>query len=276
MQTSEGFKSSKSKDAIRSSYDLELVRSEFEYHGKPLTYFGLPGWRMLDIFAWRDYFGAYYAFEENPLFAVMMILTAFKYQVEANLTLFEEEIDTALSKNISRDGLPIPFGFEVANLDYEGGIIYKDIKEDSKRIVAIERLFEGQGKVKKDFLLLLTVNVRKNDKGEIDTVVQRILRDNGITDNDLLSSLASQPVAQKYKVYIPYMIKRIAESRHFDCRVHHPIRYSGGDGKSVMVHFAFTLRYNRKISAISPSKQTLSEVLSLELFEAKDGRILIY
>src|SRR5947209_2608376 len=113
MPTSEGFKSSKNKDVIRSTYDLELVRTEFEHHGKPLTYFGLPGWRMLDIFTWRDYLGAYYAFEENPLFAVMMILTAFKYQVEANLLLFEEEIDTALSKSLSRSGIPIPFGFEI-------------------------------------------------------------------------------------------------------------------------------------------------------------------
>src|ERR1051326_6074962 len=110
------------------------------------------------------------AFEEQHLLAIQMILTAFKNHLESQLVLSMEEIDDALIRNKLRDGKPIPFGFEVANLDYEGGIVYKDINGDAKRVGALRSLFKGQGEVKKDFLLLLTINVRNNDKGEIDEV----------------------------------------------------------------------------------------------------------
>lgn len=266
----DSFKSSKNKDVIRSTYDRELVRAEFEHHEGRVTYFGLPGWRMLDVLAWRDYLKQIIAFEEQHILAIQMILTAFKNHLESRLTLSMEEVDDALIRNKLRDGKPIPFGFEVVNLDYEGGIVYKDINGDSKRVGALRALFKGQGEVKKDFLLLLTINVRNNDKGEIDEVVSKILKENGINKP---ISVPAQPVAVKYKVYVPFLVQRIAEANRYDCLVHLPIYYSGASNKSTLVHFAFTLRFNKNVSAVSPSTQTMKEILRLELLEARDGRI---
>jgi len=268
---SNAFTSSKNKDVIRSTYDLDLVRSEYEHHKRELTYFGLPGWRMLDVLTWRNYLKSVIAFEEQPILAVQMLLTAFQNRIESQLTLFNEEMDSALIRNKLTNGATIPYGFDVVNLDYEGGIVYKDIQGDSKRVKALKALFSGQEALKKDFLLLLTLNVRNNDKGEIDRVAQKILKDNGIKGS---TDIVSKPVAVKYKIYIPFLIQLIAESNRFDCWVHSPIHYSGINNASTLVHFAFTLRFNKNISAISPSTQTMKQILRLEMFQAREGRIL--
>lgn len=268
------FTSSKDKDVIRSTYDMQLVRDEYDFHGGELTYFGLPGWRMLDIIYWKEYLKKYIAFEEKPVLALMLLLTAFKHRIESGLVLLEEEIDQAIINNQSFNDQRFPFGFELANLDYEGGIIYKDLKEGSKRVQALEALFSGQGKAKKSFLLLLTINVRKNDKGEIDKVIERIFKENGISDQRIINAVASQQVAVKYKIYVPHLIKRLAEANHFDCHVHEPVRYAGG-GNTHMVHFAFTLRFNQKIAAIVPSEQTMSDILRLKMLKAVNGIIQV-
>jgi hypothetical protein len=225
---------------------------------------------MLDVLSWRNYVKSVIAFEEQRLLAVQMILTAFQNRMESQLELHAQEIDEALVRNKLANGETVPFGFELVNMDYEGGIVYKDVEGDSKRVSALKALLKGQGDAKQDFLLLLTLNVRNNDKGEIDRVAEKILKDNGVRNP---TSITSQPVSIKYKVYIPFLIQRLAESNRFDCLVHRPIFYSGVDNASTLVHFGFSLRFNKSVSAITPSTQTMKQVLSLEMIEVRDGRI---
>ena len=266
------FVSTLNKDTIRSSYDEQIVKN----FGKDLSYFGLPGSEILDLKEWRECLEYIIAVEWDEIAAQQLLDNVF--QSGLNLEKFQllhGDIDDILIKGTDDYGIPIKFPFNLVNLDYQGGILYKDMRGRSKRIRAIECLFERQREAGKNFLLFFTFNSRNRDVGEFTNTI------NTIEEHLAGYSISSQEVEgffdwyrnsrydYKIKIYVLYLIDALASSRQFKCKFHPPVTYLGS-GNVRMIHFAFYLEW---IPTIRPGLSNILEILNTRMKQVEKGKM---
>jgi hypothetical protein len=261
------FVSTKNKDLIRSQYDKDKIKREGQRKNRQLIYFGLPGWRMLDVLEWKDYLEKVIAVERNEEYRHLLVTTAFYNGLDARLQLLTGDIDEILINGKDEFGtLPIEPTFDLVNLDYEGGIIHKDLKGGSKRIDAVKKLFERQSIGKQDFLLLSTFNTRNRDEKEFDNtldVINSQLATYRIDATDVINWYKNARYDFKIKIYFPYVLSRLTSGGRFICSFYPPVTYQGSSNIR-MVHFACLFRYAEQLIA---KEQSLIDILNLSMFE---------
>lgn len=270
------FVSSLNKDVIRYSFDRDVIKNFEKSEKKKLTYFGLPGPEILDIKEWKNNLCSVIAVERDEISAQLLLDNIFKLDFNLrNFQLLHGDIDNILIDGKDKYGTPIKFPFNLINLDYEGGILYKDLKGGSKKIKAIEHLFERQREAGKNFLLFFTFNSRNKDEKEFIRTIDAI--EENLSDYNVKSDetefffdwYREQRYDCKIKIYVLHLINTIALTRQFECKFYPPVTYMGL--KARMVHFVFELEW---VPDIHPRLYNLINILNTQMKESKNGKIV--
>jgi hypothetical protein len=269
------FKTTPNKDLLRKRFDLDAVEDHFIKKGRELTYFGLPGPQILDILEWKKYLKTVIAVERDLYAKHFMRSKAFSKGFDpSNFQILFGDIDDIILKGEDLDGAkPVEEAFDLINLDYEGGLVYKDLMGDSKRVKAIKRLFDMQQESKRDFLLLLTINTRNRDWGEFNKTLDQIQEEleeyNVENIAGVIDWYKDAGYAYKIKVYLPVHLGIWARSHSFYCSEVKAVMYLGSSNRR-MVHFACSFDYGEPKLG-----QSLVRILSMPMYEAEGGKIKI-
>jgi hypothetical protein len=271
------FKTTPAKDLIRDVYDKQIVHKCSQEHGCKLSYFGLPGALILDIISWKEHLRLFTAIErDEDLLRHRLITSAFKHGIDDRLQLLSGDIDDVMlhwkDSNGKAPSLP---AYDILNLDYEGGIVYKDLLGNSKRMSAIKKMIERQEKERTGFLLFMTVNTRNKDYNEFDNVLKDIedqLLEYNIPATEVINWYESQGYAYKLKVYVPYVFDSIAATNRFIANYHPPVTYLGASSRR-MVHFAMEMQYDETRAGRSRSRSLIS-ILDLPFKEIRKNEFV--
>jgi len=268
------FVSTENKNVIRK-YDGKIIRRESKRKGKRFIYFGLPGWELLDVLEWKRFLSKIIAVERNMLTAHKLLNTAFSHGLDARFQLLLGDIDEILITGKDMyDQTPKEPTFDLVNLDYEGGIMYKNLKGESKRVNAIKKLLERQSIGKHDFLLLTTFNTRNRDEKEFNRTLEGIreqLDSYGIDAEEIVRWYQEKARYDfKVKIFYPYFLERLSAISRFTCKFYPPITYKGTSNIR-MIHFVCALKYNP--GRVIVGERSLLGLLNLPMFEVSKGVI---
>jgi hypothetical protein len=168
------------------------------------------------------------------------------------------------------------FSYDLVNLDFLGGMGYRDKNGEAKRVRAIKKIIERQSRT--NFLLMLTLNVRDGLEDEFDRYLQSASRIEAFQElQEVLEwyrvECGKGMKEYKLKSVVPLFIQRQAEQFGFDCYSHPAIVYEG-DGRAKMVHFVFELKHT---SIIFPaySDQRSTDVLNLVFLGVRNDGLYI-
>jgi hypothetical protein len=207
------------------------------------AYFGLPSPAMEDVLVWRDYLRSVDAVERGipgrewkgqhdvARTAVLNGIRGFRRH--------SGDIDDIIISKAS-----ISWEFDVVNLDYTGGITYRDTNERSKRIEAIRSLIKKQGESSRSFFLCITVNDRPDDRGEIKDVIndlERICSRRDPTTAEIVRKALQNGDRRLVIFFYTAYVVLVAAQPWFKSRAFKPIFYSGR-GQYKMVNMAFCLK----------------------------------
>ncbi len=229
------FTSSSAKDYIRSKIDRTLIKNfkQTYYPEQKLAYLGLPGAKLLDVLSWREFLGHCTAAEEDPETADDLERNVLKYHFEHIMHLERASIDDLILTGSGRGKLHWPY--QVVNLDYYGGLINARDDRTSRRLDTLKVLFERQ--VGTAFVLMLTLNLRDKDKGELDDLVKQQEEDLLRLDLDGVKECFDRHRELNHagllKIYVPIFLDHIAK-QHTLVFIP-PILYRG---TQQMIHFA--------------------------------------
>lgn len=289
------FEGSSNKALVRREWDLPIIKHWMTKLGHPLSYFGLPGPSISDLLDWQPCLGYCTGVErlrkaieqrkedlnthrlilKNVMLNNLEKFQLLRGQIE-DVILYGTDLDnTRPYLSIGSSPLISSFHYDLVNLDFLGGMGYKDKKGESRRVRALRKLLERQRG--KSFLLILTLNVRDG----IDDELIRYLdgAKHGSSDQtfrDILSWYAACAQGMKdyrLKAVVPLFIRREAEVWGFDCFCYPPLVYEGS-GSARMVHFAFQL-VNTLTILHAYSTQEVLDVINLPLIEIKKERLEI-
>lgn len=254
------------KSAIRQVWNRPILENWSRRLASPLTYFGLPGPRVHDFIDWHDLLDRRRTAIESPgrtkkekeraaATIGVMNFNVGRLHVDSGFQLLRADVEDVILNGHDLDGsLPqmndgrtadaMRFGYDLWNLDFDGGFGYTDKHGTGKRVEAFRRLFareEGHG-----FLLLLTINVRDTLGEAIENYLQGMRSrtdDRTLTDIvDWYISRGDGERAQKLKVVVPCFLQHAAEARGFKIDCKPPVAYEGHE-KARMIHFAFELEW---------------------------------
>lgn len=229
------FDSSSAKNQLRHTIDRELVRSlrDEHYPEQPLAYFGLAGEELLDVLAWREFMGRCTAVEEHEDNAERLELNVLKNRLEGTVQLLRGSIDDLMLTGGPEGRLSWPY--QIINLDYVGGLVNARADGSSRRITALQGLFERQAGAA--FVLFLTLNLRDDDRGELDELVQQQEEDLVGLDltgvRECFDRHRALGHAGLLKLYVPILLESAA--RQHSLVFIPPVLYQG---TKQMMHFA--------------------------------------
>lgn len=244
------FDSNPSKDFLRREYDKAIISQWRAELGKPLRYFGLPAWKMLDVIEWQGFIDRFTTIEREEDQQHLMFLKANVENVEHRLHSLYGEFDDILLNGRDTFGHRPEWPYELVNLDYFGGFIYADLS----RPKALRKLIENQAIYEQSFLFIITQQLRD---GDIKKEKSGFLRDlgrslkSGILDttlhppvDDIVSWYedADIPDCARQTLYMNYFLRDWGEAEHFDVACRPAIIYPGTGG-SWMIHFVTDFRF---------------------------------
>jgi len=262
------FTDTENKRAIRK-YDKDILKEYAKEKNKKLSYLGLPGATMLDIIDWKEYLSRYTSIEIDKNEYRNLILTALSTGLSKGLKAVMGDIDEILSKNER-----VIFPYDLFNLDYSGGALYKNRHGGSKRINAWQSLFRRQSKQKEDFLLLITLNSREKDEGELNFILDEIK--NNLTNkefSDKIDEIKRGRKQPKFMIYVPYLVQKLAAENHYQLKYNGPIFYKGSSNIS-MTHFVFILTYQKGVATPMPFSCSLNEIIDSKIKVCEKGEII--
>lgn len=260
--------------------DLLLIQKYFETSKGSLHYLGLPGESMRDILLWKEYFATFVAVErgmpgEEERLQHDLILSAFKGGITDILYLLRGDLDTILLQSRDAFDNPVPYPFDVVNLDYCGGVVYKDISNRAIRTDSIAEMIRNQSLCNHDFLFFLTCNLDNEDHGEIRNVfmnIQQDLKKTGVDVSKTIQAYLFHPKQEaRLKFYIPYLIRNLATAT-YRCETFKPVCYLG-NRDTHMMHFSIWLKRSTGFAAGRPHRQSLIHLLNLSVFECIAGQL---
>lgn len=275
------YSSSKSKERVREE-DTELIKKEFLRKKKKLSYLGMPSGEIRDILAWQHYIDRCTAVEIDEKQRRDLILNIIRNNLQDKTSVLFGDVEEILVKCKDPFGNKLDFPYDIVFLDLFGTILYKGFN----RIKAIKSLIEKQKGY--PFLLLLTFNIRERRfcKNAIMEVLKKIQEElsgfyihDELTQEKIINIIAwykSESTHEMFrqKLFVPYFIKTVGEEYGFWIHVYSPIFYKGFNN-SPMIHFAFKLIPELNSPTKAVSKQTILDIINLNLKETSKGRIFV-
>ncbi|HVT11650.1 MAG TPA: hypothetical protein VHE55_05250 [Fimbriimonadaceae bacterium] len=227
------FSSSEAKGYIRDEFDFNLIKrfKDEHYPNADLAYVGLPGEDLLDIISWRSFIGRWTAVQVTGSPALEdaadnLVANALKHRLERGFNIIRGNIDQLFRARSPK----LKWPYQIVNLDYVGGLLGA-----SDRLPAISELFSQQDGTA--FILLLTLNLRDRDGGELEQTVseeQEELKALGISGVDeVFTSHREFGHAGLLKIYVPLTLANMANRHSLSFGL--PILYQG---TKQMIHFA--------------------------------------
>jgi len=232
---------------------------------------------MLDVKEWKPWLEGIFAVERESLFMQFIRRTAFYEGILEITQVLAGDIDDIMLNGVDSKGFEVKFGFTLVNLDYQGGVLYKQLAGGSKRISAIKKLIERQSETRKSFLLFLTVNARNRDQRELDLTLRgigRTLEKYRIDARDVIEWYANPKAGYdfKMKVYVPYLLSEIASLNHYRLVPFPPVTYIGTNSVRMM-HFSFRMDFVPG-TAGPVEKPSLVELVNIPMLEPKNGKVV--
>ncbi len=253
---SEAF-SSHGKAAVRSD-DLSLIEKLSKRAGRRLSYLGLPSPWMGDVLAWKPYLNRVFAVEKENLYLSHLMDTAYNLGLQNQTVYFLGDIDSILRSQTDDYGRTIDqiFPVDLVNLDYCGGLDYKEFSALS----AIDALIERQRASLQDrklsynfpyFIILLTHNLPKHEGNPTakEKYLNYLIRDSHLYEPTLKQQLDTVikwylskecPAAYQHKCFVIGKLLEYAQANGFKIVPKKTIQYSGDKG-AVMLHYQFQL-----------------------------------
>lgn len=223
------------------------LRAMRRYLGDPQesggwAYFGLPAPDMEDVLEWQEHLRSVDAVERGvpgrEWKAQHDLARTAVLNGVPRFTLHKADIDQVM---LSEDG--IEWEFDVVNLDYTGGITYKGEGQKSRRVEALRVLVQKQGRTGTPFFLIITVNDRHQDQGEIRTVlgeIARVCRKRGKYAEEAIGAIAKAGDARISVFCYTAHVIAVSAQPWFRTEVLKPILYRG-KGAYRMLNMSFYL-----------------------------------
>jgi hypothetical protein len=287
------FEGTPAKSLLRRNWDLPILERAFSEKGRPLTYFGLPGPRILDLLDWRPVLGTATGAERlresgdhrrADLERHRRLLNNILVHGFDGFQLLRGNVEDVICDAADADGT-IPklndgapphrmrFKYDIVNLDFYGGVAYPSPSGEHVRVRAIRKLLERQQGT--DFLLFLTINVRDKVNREL---TQYLTNTGTRVDSQTQQALewyARRGTGEKdykLKAAVSLFVHREAEGKMFSCHCYPVVSYDGNDAR--MVHFAFSLKsISGNFQAFS--EQKLSDIVALPLVKLQTDRFIM-
>lgn len=281
------------KAIIRRYWDLPILEAWQRRKNGKLSYFGLPGPEIHDLLDWRGVLSQITAIEmkgrtkrDRALadeVSGRLLMNVMINGLSSGFQLMKAEVEDVIINALDDDGNTPQlnngqpahlrrFNYDLINLDFVGGLGYKDGHGKAKRTAAIKKLFERQAG--QSFLLFLTVNVRDTLKEEYDEYLINWRERNYSAEwSNLVNWYLQRPKGEKefkLKATIPSFIHSIAEPHMFKSRCFPPVFYEGSSGAR-MLHFVFELE-SEKGNLRSFSHQTDHDLIALPLFRCQNDK----
>ncbi len=245
-----------------------------------LKYFGLPSDEMGDIICWKNFFSEFTVVERGvppDCWEIQhsLIVTAFKIDVLHKTILLRGDIDKIILDGEDEYGNIIEYPFDLITLDYSGGLLYRNSKNEQNRLNAIRKLIEMQSKYKRDYLLFISTNLDNCKDGEIKNTLENmrteLLRASYNAKEVINAYLDHERDEVRLKIYIPYFINQVAASQNYNCNTEKVIFYLGNNS-ILMMNFRFYLKYDPRTTAPRSPKERLSQIINAPMIEIKDGK----
>lgn len=291
------FEDTANKALIRGQFDLPLIRGWRAEDGQPLSYFGLTGPMVRDLLDWREHLNLRTAVElvgkspaekqaANQVVSTMKT-TLFVQGLTSGFQVLRGDIEEVIHFGVDADGsVPqcmeegVPareadFQYDLVNLDFDGGLYYKNASRRLSRIDAIRRVIERHRG--KSFLLMITINVRDTLANEPDRLIGGLVNLHAGTqlEETLRWHLNADEGTRHYKLkmVVPYIVQRFAEPLGFTVVCRPPVFYVGHQ-RARMLHFAFELRQmHQPLGAVSA--QTLLHLSTMPLLNSENGQFVV-
>jgi len=289
------FEESENKVLVRRVWDFPLLVRYAEKQGHKLSYFGLPGPYIADIIEWQSCLGDCTGVErlrkekeqrEEDLDVHRLIHKNVWLSGLDTFQLLRGDIEDVILRGVDQDMVrpklstnhaPFQccFHYDVVNLDFCGGMGYKDKDRKSRRVQALKKLLERQRGT--DFLFLLTLNVRDGIDDELILYLEGAKR--AAVDQkqrDILDWYATSRKGMKeyrLKALVPLFIRKEGETWGLDCFCYPPLAYTGS-GSARMVHFVFEMT-NMNTILHAHSRQRFSKLIGLPLLGIKDKTLQV-
>lgn len=273
------YESTENKDKVRKE-DKELIEKEFKRKKIKLSYLGMPSGELKDILEWRDYLDRCTAVENDFAQRHELELNAVRLNLNGKIDILFGDIDDILIKGKDKYGNKLIFPYDIIFLDYFGGILYRGFR----RVNAITSLISKQKG--NSFLLFLTFNLKESGyaKSTIVHTLRKIKQEfipfcfqDEKTKKQIAEVTGWYEDAEeiyRQKIFVPYFIKTNAENIGFEVHAYPPFFYEGFR-KNPMLHFAFKLVPERESPTKAVSKQTIIDIMNLNLKEVSRGRISV-
>lgn len=291
------FTGSENKSDVRQLWDLPIIKRWSDRIEKRLSYFGLPGPHIEDLIDWQQYIQTPTGieqlrngkFRQEDLDVHRKLLKNVALADIVGFQLLRGDIESIILEGVDLDGarpqlssaehpLSALFRYELVNLDFLGGMGYKDKFGESRRVRALKKLLDRQRGT--NFLFMLTLNVRDTIKDDITKYLTEATRDAANHKNSKYekalawyTNLGEEWKKYKLKALIPLFIKHEAERCGFECFCYPPLAYQGG-GQAIMVHFVFELLHTTPVLHAF-SQQSDIDIIDLPLIEAEGRNIYI-
>jgi len=179
------FEGSSNKTLVRQRWDWPIIQEWSTIRKHPLSYFGLPGPHIEDLRDWRSRLGCSTGVErlrkadrhrkedlnihrqihKHVLLSGLEGFQLLRGQIEDIVLDGVDQDNTRPQLAFGDPPLLAWFRYDLVNLDFLGGMGYKDKWGESKRVRALKKLLERQRGT--NFLLLLTLNVRDGIDDEL-------------------------------------------------------------------------------------------------------------
>lgn len=275
------FRTNPNKDFLRNEYDYSLIERWYQKKGRRLKYLGLPASEMLDITAWERFIDRFTTIEREENQQHLMFLQANVRDVEHRLYSLYGEFDKILLSGRDHYGSAPDWPYDLFNLDYFGGLVYKDLS----RPRAIKKLISNQANFQQDFILIITEDLRDRDIiGEKASFLADLRRSlTGVTTDKRTRSKidklmdwytdAGTPDFFRQALYMNAFLRDTGEAEHFDVECRPAILYAG-TSKARMVHFVTDFIFCKGIGHKTVSKQNLLQLINLGTREVKDGKFV--
>ena len=259
--------------------DYGFIEKECIHHERKLRYFGLPSEGLFDIIAWNDFISDIVAVERGsklePYIKQSLIISkALRLGFNNRLTLLRGDINDIIINDKDEVGTRVPYKFELINLDYGGSILYPD----RERVTALEILVNRQRP--RDFLLLITSNIREFDSDELVETQKRIQQYLTQIRRDLDENLIkyfewinNNNSLLRQIIHLHFLVKNLAEQNRYeiDC---YPALYYEGSKYTKLIHYIFKLRYQEQASTRVTSEQSMIHILNQKAKKLVEGKLI--
>ncbi len=250
---------------IRDADDIASFRGYLG--GAKLNYFGMPSAELLDILEWREHISSFTAVEIDSDVYSDIETTVFINKLDQNHKLILGDVCEVLV-NSSFDK------YELFNLDFYGGFVYKKKDGSASNPTAIEHLVRWQAQLKGSFLLIITFNLRDKDQIEYERYIKQIenalkgYRGTGLTENIEFHLSKGKPTnVYKLKICVPTTVY-VAGLPHYDFTFRRVYHYK------TFVHFVLEMRYiEGEALGNIPSPDVLIDILNKPIFNIEGKHI---